>query len=118
MKCIGNFLLLALLIITGVWFYRRHQENERKKKELEAEQAKQRELERLKLFDFFKAKLDSIKTANNKFAKHLDLKTGYFTNYQLRTWISQQTNLMNEINGKPQLPGLCKVTPPFPWPCL
>lgn len=101
MKGIGNFLLLVLLIITGVWFYRRHQEYERKKKELEAEQAKQRELERLKLFDFFKAKLDSIKTANNKFAKHLDLKIGYFANYQLTTWKSQQTNLMNEIKGKP-----------------
>lgn len=101
MKGIGSFLLLVLLIISGVWFYRRHQENERKKKELEAEQARQRELERLKLFDFFKAKLDSIKTANNKFAKHLDLKTGYFTNYQLTTWKSQQTNLMNEIKGKP-----------------
>lgn len=101
MKGIGSFLLLVLLIITGVWFYRRNQENERKKKELEAEQARQRELERLKLFDFLKAKLDSIKTANNKFAKHLDLKTGYFTNYQLTTWKNQQTNLMNEIKGKP-----------------
>ena len=101
MKGIGSFLLLVLLIISGIWFYRKHQENERNKKELEAEQARQRELERLKLFNFFKAKLDSIKTANNKLAKHLDLKTGYFTNYQLTVWKSQQTNLMNEIKGKP-----------------
>lgn len=101
MKGIGSFFLLVLLIISGVWFYRRHQENERKKKELKAEQARQRELERLKLFDFFKAKLGSIKAANNKFAKHLDLKTGYFTNYQLTCWKSQQINLMNEIKGFP-----------------
>ena len=101
MKGIGSFLLLVLLIISGIWFYRKHQENERNKKELEAEQARQRELERLKLFNFFKAKLDSIKTANNKLAKHLDLKTGYFTNYQLTFWKSQQTNLMKEIKGKP-----------------
>lgn len=101
MKSIGSFILLVLLVLIGVWFYRRHQENERKKKELEAEQARQRALERQKLFDFFKTKLDSIKTENNKFAKHLDLKTGYFTNYQLTVWTSQQTNLMNEIKGKP-----------------
>lgn len=101
MKGIGGFLLLVLLVLTGIWFYRRHQENERKKKELEVEQARQRELERQKLFDFFKTKLDSIKTANNKFAKHLDLKTGYFTNHQLTTWKNQQINLFNEIKGKP-----------------
>jgi len=101
MKEIGRFLLLILLIITGVWFYRRHQENERKKKELEAEQARQRELERQKLYDFFKSKLDKITTAKNKFAKYLDLKTGYFTNYQLITWKTEQTNLFNEIKGKP-----------------
>jgi hypothetical protein len=101
MKEIGSFLLLILLIITGVWFYRRHQENERKKKELEAEQARQRELERQKLYDFFKSKIDRIKTAKNKFAKYLDLKTGYFTNYQMTTWKTEQTNLFNEIKGKP-----------------
>lgn len=101
MKGFLNFLLLVLLIITGVWFYRRHKENERKKQELEAEQARQKELARQTLFDFFKTKLDSIKAANNKFSKHLDLKTGYFTNYQLTVWRTQQTNLMNEIKGKP-----------------
>lgn len=101
MKVIGSFLILALFIITGVWFYRRHQENELKKKEFEAERARQRELERLTLYNLFKTKIESIKKANNKFAKHLDLKTGYFTNYQLTNWKSQQTTLMNEIKGKP-----------------
>lgn len=101
MKSFGSIVLLVLLVLTGVWFFLRHQKNQRKKKELDAEQARQRELERQKLFDFFKTKLDSIKTANNKFAKYLDLKAGYFTNYQLSIWKTQQTNLMNEIKGKP-----------------
>src|SRR5690606_20222054 len=35
------------------------------------------------------------------FAKYLDLKTGYFTNYQLIIWKTEQTNLFNEIKGKP-----------------
>jgi len=53
------------------------------------------------LYYFFKSKLDSIKIANSKLAQHLDLKTGYFTNYQLTVWKTQQTSLMNEIKGKP-----------------
>lgn len=101
MKVIGRFLLLVFLVLTGVWFYRRHQYNERKKKELEAEQARQRELARQTLFDFFNVKIDIIKKANNEFAKRLDAKTGYFTNYQLTAWKSQQTSLINEIKGKP-----------------
>jgi DNA helicase-4 len=97
MKGIGNFLLMVLLFLSGIWFYRRHKENEQKKKE----QARQREFDRKKQFDFFLSKQDDIKVANNKFAKHLDLKTGYFTNYQLAFWISQYSNLFKEINRKP-----------------
>lgn len=100
MKKIGSFLLLVLLIVTGVWFYRRHQKKERKRTELEAEQARQRELERLNLYYFFKSKLDRIKTANDKFAKYIEFKTGYFTNYQQTIWKTEQTNLFNEIKGK------------------
>ncbi len=98
MMLIGS---LILLIISGVWFYNKHQENEKKKKELEEEQARQRELERQGLFDFFKSKSYYIKIANSKFSKLIDLKTGYFTNYQLTTWQSEQTKLFNEIKGKP-----------------
>ena len=101
MKVIGNFLLLILLVASGVWFYRRYQEKERKKKELEEEKARQREQARLERFDFFTAELDSIKSANNRFARHLDLNSGYFTNYQMTSWKSQQTSLFNEIKGKP-----------------
>ena len=53
------------------------------------------------LYDFFKSKLDDIEIANSKLAQHLDLKTGYFTNYQLTVWKAQQTSLMNEIKEKP-----------------
>jgi len=101
MKGFLNFLLLVLLVISGVWFYRRHQEKLRQQKELEEKLAREQEETRQKLFDFFKTKLDSIKPANNKFAKHLDLKTGYFTNNQMTVWKCQHTNLMNEIKGKP-----------------
>lgn len=101
MKEIGSFLLLVFLSLLGFWYYRRQQDIEKKKNELKAEKAKQHELERQKLFQFFKSKLDSIKTANKIFAKYIDFKNGYFTNYQLTTWKSQQTNLFNEIKGKP-----------------
>jgi len=99
MERIENIFLLVLLVLTCVcvWIYRKHQGNERKKKELEA---RQRELERQNLFDFYKSKLDSIKVATEKFSKHLELKTGYFTNHQLTMWKNQQTNLFNELKGK------------------
>lgn len=101
MKEIRNFLLFVLLIISGLYFYRKNQENSRKKKEYEAEQARQRELERKRLFDFFKSKLENIKIANKAFAKFFDLKVGYFTNYQLSTWKNHHINLFDEINGLP-----------------
>jgi DNA helicase-4 len=101
MKSFRNFLILVLLVLTGIWFYRRHEEKKKQQKELEEKLAKEREEARQKLFDFYKTKLDSIDIANNKFAKLLDLNTGYFTNYQLTVWKSQQSNLFNEIKGKP-----------------
>lgn len=91
-----SIILLWLLIIIGARFYLKHQEKlKRKKKQIEAEQLRQT------LYDFFKSKLDSIKTANNKLEQHLDLKTGYFANYQLEVWKTQQASLMGEIKGKP-----------------
>lgn len=101
MKEVGRFLLLTLLFISGFLLYCKYQENKRKKKELEAEETRQRELERQKLFDLFKSKLEVIKTANNTFANYLNFKTGYFTNYQFTSWQNQQTNLFSEIKGKP-----------------
>lgn len=85
MKGIWNFILLVLLIITGIWFYQKHENNKRKKKEL---------------FDFFKSKLDEIKSATVKFGNLLNFKTGYFTNYQLSVWKEQYLTLSEEIKEK------------------
>lgn len=101
MKSVGRFLLLVLFVLTGVWFYRRHQEKLQRQKELEEKLARDREATRQKLFDFYKSKLDKIKTANAKFALLIDIQTGYFTNYQLAVWKNQQISLFNEIKGKP-----------------
>lgn len=89
MKEIGTVISLFLLVIPSVWFYYKYQKKKHKKKEL----AKQ------KLYDFFKSKLGNLIIANDKFAKYIDFETGYFTNYQLTTWKSEQTNLFNEIKG-------------------
>lgn len=79
MKEIGSIILIVLFIISGIWFYRRQR----------------------KLFDFFKSKLIKIQAANTKFEKNIDLKTGYFTNYQLSLWEREQKILFHEIKGKP-----------------
>jgi DNA helicase-4 len=94
--------ILSWIFIVGIilHLYRIYQEDARQKRELEAEQARQKELARLDLCEFFKSKLDSIRTANTKFEKHIDLLTGYFTNYHLTVWRNQQAMLLNEIKGK------------------
>ncbi len=97
MILIITFLILLILV---VFFYKRHNGNQRRIKELEAAQAKEREIERQSLFYFFNSKLNNIINANNQFAKLTNLKTGYFTNYQLTTWKNEQTNLYNEIKAK------------------
>ncbi|MCT3810561.1 helicase IV [Elizabethkingia anophelis] len=89
MKSIGEILLLIILILTGIWFYRKYQENQKRKKELEKA-----------LQDFFRAKMDSIKGANNEFLKHLDIANGYFTNFNLSTWKKLYTSLYDAIDSK------------------
>ena len=105
MKNIGNFLLLVFLILTGVWFYRRHEEKKRLQRELDeklaAEKERAREEARLKLFTFFKSKLEDIKNLEKQFSRLLKLETGYFSNYQLKVWLSNSATLFNEIKSKP-----------------
>lgn len=95
--------ILSWIFIIGIiiYLYQRHQENLRKKKELEEKLAREQEEARQKLFDFYESKLDLIKSAVTKFRKHLDNNTGYFSNHQLSTWKNQQANLFNELKGKP-----------------
>jgi DNA helicase-4 len=89
-------LIMMLMISIVIWI-----DTRRKNREFGEKLAIEREEARQRLYDFFKSRLDSITSATTKFAKHLDLKTGYFTNYQLTVWKNQQTNLFNEIKGKP-----------------
>ncbi len=101
MKEILRFLLLIALMLTGVWFYQRHQEKQRNRKALEEKLAKDREATRQKLFDFYKSNLDSIKQATTTFTEFLNFHSGYFTNYQLTTWKNEHENLFNKLIGKP-----------------
>lgn len=86
-----QFLISVIIAVTGIWLYRSHKENQRKKKEVANKLAR----------DFYELKLDKIKLAVDEFAKYLDFGTGYFTNYQFVTWKNQETKLFNEIKGKP-----------------
>ena len=100
MKIVNIFLLLILLTVAAILLYGRNEEKKRLREELEKKLAREREEARQKLFVFFKTKLESIETANNKFARLLDLNTGYFTNYQMTLWKSRYTSLFGEIKGK------------------
>jgi len=101
MKNILNFLLLIGLIITWIWFYRRHEEKKRKQKELEEKLSKEREATRQRLFDFYKFKLESIKKAVSQFSTYFEFKSGYFTNYKVTRWRTQLTDLFNETKDRP-----------------
>jgi len=92
---IGSFILLVLLILTGVWFYYR-------KKRLQKELAKKlaKEETRQKLFDFFKSKIDYINNAEKQFSKHLKVETGYFSNYHLKIWQTSFDSLFADIKNK------------------
>lgn len=101
MKELGSFLLLLLLVVSGIWFYRKYKANEREKAEAEAEKARKQELYRLSQFDFFKQRIDSIRIANDSFKTHLELNNGYFTNSSLVAWKSKYNSLHDEIRAKP-----------------
>lgn len=88
------FVLLPVII---VWQYYRYQENKRRRKEFEAEVEIQREIARQKLNEFLRTHFNSIISANNEFTNFLEIKTGYFSNYQLVSWKQQYTALFDEI---------------------
>ncbi len=99
MKVVLQVLLLVLLIISGVWLYRKYQQNLLKKKEIEEAEEKEREEIRQQLYDFIKSKLNKIRIAKNEFSNYLDHDSGYFANYQLEQWKRQYLSLFSEIEG-------------------
>src|SRR3989337_4507252 len=90
MRNIGNFLLLVLLILTGIWFYRRHEEKKRLQRELEE-----------KLLSFVKSKIQDIREAERQFSRLLKVETGYFSNYQLKVWQANFSSLFADLKDKP-----------------
>lgn len=101
MKIITGIIITIGLFIVGLILYRWDREQKRKKKELEEKLAREREATRQRLFDFFTSKLASIKLAVDQFSEHLDFKNGYFANYPLTVWTTQQASLFNEVKEKP-----------------
>ncbi len=101
MKYLGKYLLIAILFITGIWCYRRYQVKLTREKELKEKLAREREEMRQTLCNFFKSKLDGIRSANTEFHNYTDYKSGYFSNFQLDRWQKKYLNLYNEIRQKP-----------------
>lgn len=75
-----------VLISVGIWQY------SKRKKSLETQKV---------LIDFFQDRLDQIKNINLTFSEFLHLTSGYFTNYQLVSWLNENQVLYDEIIGKP-----------------
>jgi len=99
-KKLGKFLLFLFLVLSGIWFYRQNEEKKRLKKEQEETLARENEEERIKLFNLFKSKISHINQANSIISKYLDFATGYFTNYQLKSWQLSYKILYFEISEK------------------
>ncbi|PIF34519.1 DNA helicase-4 [Flavobacterium sp. 9] len=99
MNSIGTFIFLCLFLVVGIIIYYNAQENKRNRKKNEEEKQRLLEIERQKLYDFFKTNLEGIKSANQIFYQLLDLKTGYFTHYQWTVWATKTLSKFNEIKG-------------------
>ncbi len=50
--------------------------------------------------EFYQSNRAEIADAVATFAQYLDTTTGYFTNYQCRSWVKQYTNLFDDLSGK------------------
>lgn len=101
MKKMLRFLLLVLLICTGIYFYRKQQERKIRDQELRDQLAREQEELRQRHFNLYSSKLPSIKKAQQTFAKYLDYKNGYFSNYLLTTWTKAYRDLFLSIKDTP-----------------
>ena len=101
MNKILQFLLLVFLVCTGIYFFRKHQERKIREQELRDKVARAQEEERQRNFDLYRSKLPMILKAQQSFAKYLDFKSGYFSNYLLTTWIKAYYDLFQTIVNIP-----------------
>ena len=94
------FIILGILTL-GIFYYFWNKNEKRKEKEKELREKLIREENTRKLLhEFFKARLDKIKTTNSKFATLLTNDNGYFSNYQLIVWRKDIASLYEEIENK------------------
>lgn len=86
-----KFIKVALIFLSGILLYRKWVRCAERKRELE-EQRKRRVLET------FQSLLPRVQEAIDNFSIHLNLTTGYFTHYQLETWVKKHSTDFDEIN--------------------
>jgi DNA helicase-4 len=101
LKRIADFLLLAFLLITGVWHYRKHQRKRQLQRKLEAKLAKERREALENSITLVKSLIPHIEEAEKRFSKLLELDTGYFSNYQLQAWKSTFNSLFLKLGHTP-----------------
>ncbi len=92
------YILLGLVIWVVITLF--NHEARRKKLEENEKLAKEREIVRRKEYNYFKSRINSIRTAAISYSNHLDHASGYFTNYQLTLWENLYNNLFKEISDK------------------
>jgi DNA helicase-4 len=85
--------LAVVFFFTGIWFYRLWREHLKKQIELI-------ENRRRALIEEFDSIRDKLRIATSEFSVFLTPTTGYFTNYQVKTWCQNNTGLYGEIKSK------------------
>jgi len=88
-------ILLALVFGIGLYYWY-HQQNKRRR-ELEAKQAQAREETHKKLCAFIASQLGQIQEAVEQFARHLDIRMGFFSHRYLSVWKERYAGIFNEI---------------------
>ncbi|WP_165929556.1 UvrD-helicase domain-containing protein [Pseudocnuella soli] len=94
-------IILTVLAISGVYFYRLSKEREKRQREEEEQRAKKAEEVRQKALAHFRKYLDDVNNAVNEFSAFLKPGLGYFSNFQLESWTNNYRAVYNSIDTLP-----------------
>lgn len=94
---IGFLIVVPMLALGAIGFYLWYVEQARKKRELEAKRARDREEARQRLLLFLEPEGERVQAAVDKFSRWMDGRAGYFSSYEFTCWKTTYESMFKEI---------------------